>query len=304
MAAEQPRTQFVEAEPAPGFVQWTPVFAGALIASALFLVLVAFGTALGLSVASSAPTWRDTSPTLSLLSGLYLVLTGLVSFGFGGYVAGRSRTRWGAAPHNEFIEFRDGTHGLVSWALAVVITAVVAAGIAAVAASKATPATSAPSTTTGETLMAYDLDRLFRSERPTPSDIAYARAEASRILLTAGSRTGIKDDDRQFLTGLVASRTGLAPADADRRVEEAIPAASLAIKRARQSGVIAGFSIAAALLLGAAVAWYSSRLGGQHRDETNYPLRWELSRAPASTLPHPTPLNSADKAPLGRSPQS
>jgi len=278
-------TPFAERELAPGFVQWTPIFSGALIASALFLVLVAFGTALGLSVASSAPTWRDTSPTLSLLSGLYLVLTGLVSFGFGGYVAGRSRTRWGAGSHSDFVEFRDGTHGLVSWALAVVITAVVAAGISAVAVSKATPTASAPSTTAGEALMAYDLDRLFRSERPAPADIAYSRAEASRILLTAGSHAGIRQDDRQFLTGLVASRTGLAPADADRRVQEAIPAASLAIKRARQSAVIAGFSIAAALLLGAAVAWYTSRLGGQHRDETNYPLRWELSRSPSPTLP-------------------
>jgi hypothetical protein len=278
--AVQSAAQTVEREPAPGFVQWGPVFSGALVASALFLVLLAFGTALGLSVASSAPTWRDTSPTLSLLSGLYLVLTGLVSFGFGGYVAGRSRTRWTAVPHNDFVEFRDGTHGLVSWALAVVITAVVAAGISAVAASKATPTASAPATTTGEALMAYDLDRLFRSERPAPADIAYSRAEASRILLTAGSHTGIKQDDRQFLTGLVASRTGLAPADAARRVQEAIPAASLAIKHARQSAVIAGFSIAAALLLGAAAAWYSSRLGGEHRDETNYPLRWELSRAP------------------------
>jgi len=281
-AAVESATQLAEREPA--FIQWTPVFSGALVASAIFLVLIAFGTALGLSVASSAPTWRDTSPTLSVLSGLYLVLTALVSFGFGGYIAGRSRTKWAVIPHNDFVEFRDGTHGLVSWALAVVITVVIAAGISAVATPKTTSMASAPTTSTGEALMAYDLDRLFRSERPTPADIAYSRAEASRILLTAGSHAGIKQDDRQFLTGLVASRTGLAPADADRRVQEAIPAASLAIKRARQSAVIAGFSIAAALLLGAAVAWYSSHLGGQHRDETAYPLRWELGHRPSPTM--------------------
>lgn len=281
----QSAAESVSREPASGFVQWTAVFAGALVASAFFLLLLAFGAALGLSVASSAPTWREASPTLSILSGLYLVLTGLVSFGFGGYVAGRCRTKWAAVPHNDFVEFRDGTHGLVSWALAVVITAVVAVGISGVAASKATPTSSAPGTSTGESLMAYDLDRLFRSDRPTPADITYSRAEASRILLTAGSRAGIAQDDREFLTRLVASRTGLAPAEADRRVQEAIPSASLAIKRARQSGVIAGFSIAAALLVGAAVAWYSAHLGGQHRDETNYPLRWELRRTLSPTLP-------------------
>ena len=43
------------------FVHWTPVIAGALVASALSLVLIAFGGSLGLSVASTAPTWRDNS---------------------------------------------------------------------------------------------------------------------------------------------------------------------------------------------------------------------------------------------------
>jgi disulfide bond formation protein DsbB len=104
------------------FVHWTPVIAGALVASALSLVLIAFGGSLGLSVASTAPTWRDTSASLTLLSGLYLVLTALVSFGFGGYVAGRLRTTWDPGLHSEFVEFRDGTHGLLSWALAVVIS--------------------------------------------------------------------------------------------------------------------------------------------------------------------------------------
>lgn len=109
------------------FVHWTPVIAGAFVASALSLVLIAFGTSLGLAVASTAPTWRDTSPTLTVISGLYLVLTAAVSFGFGGYLAGRLRTSWDPALHREFVEFRDGTHGLVSWAVAVVISGLVAA---------------------------------------------------------------------------------------------------------------------------------------------------------------------------------
>ena len=109
------------------FVHWTPVIAGAFVASALSLLLIAFGTSLGLAVASTAPTWRDTSPTLTVISGLYLVLTAAVSFGFGGYLAGRLRTSWDPALHREFVEFRDGTHGLVSWAVAVVISGLVAA---------------------------------------------------------------------------------------------------------------------------------------------------------------------------------
>lgn len=260
------------------FVHWTPVIAGALVASALSLVLVAFGASLGLSVASTAPTWRDTSPTLTLLSGLYLVLTAFVSFGFGGYVAGRLRATWDPGLHSEFVEFRDGTHGLLSWALAVVISGLVAAVIASAVGSKAVPPATMPAANAGEALIAYDLDRLFRTDRREQGNLAYSRAEASRILLAATSRAGMKPDDREYLSRVVASQTGIAQPDAERRVDEAITAATLAVKRARQSGVILGFSIAVSLLLGAAAAWYAACLGGQHRDQTAPPLRWNLSR--------------------------
>jgi hypothetical protein len=260
-------------------VHWTPVIAGALVASALSLVLIAFGGSLGLSVASTAPTWRDTSASLTLLSGLYLVLTALVSFGFGGYVAGRLRITWEPGLHSEFVEFRDGAHGLLSWALAVVISGLIAAVIAGAIGSKSVASPTTPVANTGEALIAYDLDRLFRSERREQGNLAYSRAEASRILLAATSRAGMKPDDRQYLSRLVASQTGIAQPDADRRVEEAIAAATLAVKRARQSGVILGFSIAVSLLLGAAAAWYAACFGGQHRDQTAPPLRWNLSRA-------------------------
>jgi hypothetical protein len=258
------------------FVHWGTIIAGALIAAALFFVLVSFGASLGLSVVSAAPTWRDTSPTLTALSGLYLLLTAIVSFGFGGYIAGRLRKTWDIALHSEFAEFRDGAHGLLAWALAVVISASIVAAVAAAASPKAFPATT-PAANTGEALFPYDLDRLFRSDKRDQGNLAYSRAEASRILLTANSRTGMKPDDRSYLARLVASQTGIAQPEADRRVEEAITAASLAVKRARQSAVILGFSVAVSLLLGAAVAWYASSLGGQHRDQAAPPLRWNLA---------------------------
>jgi hypothetical protein len=260
------------------FLHWSPVIAGALVASALSLVLITFGTALGLSVASTAPTWRDTSPALALASGLYLVVTAIVSFGFGGYVAGRLRRSWHTTLHRDFVEFRDGAHGLTAWALAVVITALVAAVIAGTATSRTAPPASIPASSTGETLIAYDLDHLFRSDRRTQGDLTYSRAEASRILLAGTSRAGMKPGDREYLARLVANQTGIAPAEAEQRVNEAISAATLAVKRTRQTGVIVGFSIAVSLLLGAAAAWYAARLGGEHRDQTAPPLRWDLAR--------------------------
>src|SRR2546421_11117099 len=81
---------------APQYLAWTPAVAGALIATAFSTILVAFGTAIGLGVASTAPTWRDASVALWLLSGIYLILVALISFGVGGYAAGRIRANAGA----------------------------------------------------------------------------------------------------------------------------------------------------------------------------------------------------------------
>ena len=64
---------------------------GALGATALSLILVTFGAAVGLGVSSAAPTWRDASVALWILSGIYLILQAVLSFGFGGYIAGRLR---------------------------------------------------------------------------------------------------------------------------------------------------------------------------------------------------------------------
>src|SRR4051795_2179484 len=179
------------------FVHWTPVVAGALVASALFVVLITFGASLGLSVASSAPTWRDTSPMLTVLSGLFLVLTALVSFGCGGYIAGRLRRTWDPGVHAEFLDFRDGAHGLAAWALAVVISALLAAAIAGAATSKPAPATT-PAANTGEALFPYDLDRLFRSDKRdqgNQGNLAYRRGGARRIPLTAGNPPGLHGEE-------------------------------------------------------------------------------------------------------------
>ena len=107
------------------YLEWTPSGVGAIVSAALSFVLLAFGSALGLAVASPSSTWRDTSAVLCLLSGLWLLLTSLASFGLGGYLAGRLRIP--LRPHSrDEVEFRDGIHGLLVWALAVLIGAVIA----------------------------------------------------------------------------------------------------------------------------------------------------------------------------------
>jgi hypothetical protein len=269
------RIAAVPVEAVPPFLQWTPIIAGALVASAVSLILIAFGSAIGLSIVSSSPTWKDASPALALLSGLYLLLTALVSFGLGGYVAGRLRERWSTTAHSDVVEFRDGTHGVLAWAIAVVMTALVAAASAASIASKAVQPASSPAATTGEPLIAYELDRLFRAERRLPQvDLTYNRAEAGRILLAATGRRGIASDDRAYLGRLVASTTGIAQPDAERRVDEAVAGAMTAMQRARRTAAILAFSTAVSLLAGAAAAWFASCVGGRQRDNLAPSFAW------------------------------
>ncbi len=73
------------------YIQWGAVIAGAVSAAALATVLHAFAAAIGLAVSSAAPTWRDASVGLWILSGVYLILVALASYGLGGYIAGPLR---------------------------------------------------------------------------------------------------------------------------------------------------------------------------------------------------------------------
>src|SRR5689334_21268706 len=126
-------------------LQWTSVVAGALVACAVASIMITFAATVGLGVSSAAPTWRDASVALWVLSGIYLILQALISFGCGGYLAGRCRKPYEAGITDEG-EKRDGLHGIASWALAVVLGATLAA-LVAMGASKPTNLTQ-PATTT------------------------------------------------------------------------------------------------------------------------------------------------------------
>jgi hypothetical protein len=261
-------------------IQWSAIFAGAVAASALAFILHAFAGAIGISLSSTAPTWRDASFALILLSGLYLILAALVSYGFGAYVAARLRAP--LAGRADDIEFRDGLHGLIVWALATLLTGVLAIALAQAAPRLAVPSASASSTSVGgESIIAYDLDRLFRSERRPQGtgNMDYPRSEAARILLTASSHRGLQPDDRTYLVRLVSALTGLGQPEAERRVDDVVARARDNVSRARHSAVILGFMAGAAALVGLKAAWFAAGAGGRQRDgrEDLHPL-WDWRR--------------------------
>src|ERR1043165_954741 len=209
--------------PTPGgplsYIHWGPGIAGAIVAAATSFVLMGFASAVGLMVASPSPSWRDTSVWLAVLSGFWIIVVAVGSFALGGYLAGRVRSTWKAAPDE--VEFRDGTHGLIAWALGVMLGAVLLAMTASTfAAGNTTPQ---PRDTAGApAFLAYEIDRLFRSERRPEPATPEVRAEAARLIMKGLGRTELPGEDRIQLVRLTAAVSGLAPADADKRVTQVL----------------------------------------------------------------------------------
>ena len=234
-----------------------------------------------MAVASPSSTWRDTSSLLALLGGLWLLLTALAAFGLGGYLAGSLREAWSTAPPDA-VEFRDGIHGLLVWGLAILMGALLTLSASRIVTGRAD--LTAPTAATAEPLLAFELDRLFRSDH-SPTELgnnSQIRAQAARIITTAVGRKAMEQDDRDYLVRLVQARTGLPQPDAEHRVDQAVAQAKDAIDKARHGTVILTFMIACSLLLGLPAAWLAAAAGGQHRDGSvvhHFWRRWEVNRA-------------------------
>jgi hypothetical protein len=254
--------------------QWPAIFAGAVAAAGLSFTLHAFATGIGLSVLSTAPTWRDSNALYWIVCGLYLLFVSISAFAVGGYVAGRMRSPLNIdTPETEF---RDGMHGIVTWGLAILMTAALALGAGAIASQAAAPSggsNGASQSIAGENIIASELDELFRAQR-VPAEITYRRTEAARILLKSSSHNGVPDEDRRYLTLVVASSTGIGAEEAASRVNHEIDASTRELRRARIAAVLQAFFIGAALLVGAAVAWFTATEGGRDR-EANRLFVWE-----------------------------
>ena len=264
----------------PAYIQWNAVLAGTVVAAALAMVLHVFAGGIGLAVSSTAPTWRDASFALVLLSGVYLIAVALLSYGLGGYVAGRVRNGMGL--HADEAEMRDGAHGLLTWALATLLTGLMLAFAAPVVDRLVAPSggeAGAASSVAGEGIFAYDIDRLFRSDSAVDgNELEYNRAEAGRILLAADGHSGLSSEDRSHLVRLVSARTGLSQADAEARVTTVVAAAQENVDRGRRASILLAFMVGSAGILGLAAAWFGAIAGAQHRDVRSPSYYWPARR--------------------------
>jgi hypothetical protein len=263
-------------------VSWPAIAAGAVAAAALTLALVALGAGLGLSAISPWSGSGVSASTFKTGTGIYLVVVAVMSSAVGGYLAARLRTRWVGVHSNE-VFFRDTAHGFLAWAFATVICATalgaatthIASGAAAGLGGAAAQA--AQAVNPAETYV----DKLFRTDTPapaaTPAGAAAAttgapdpaRAEVLR-LWTASFRTSqeLSAPDRAYVARLIAARTGMSPADAEKRVTEITTEAKDAADRARKGAAKLSLWLTASLLFGAFAASLAAVEGGQLRDGT------------------------------------
>lgn len=267
------------------YVDWAAIIGGIVLASAISLVLLAFGSAVGLSF-TNFRTYSGVSPIwVAIAAASWLLWVQISSFMAGGYLTGRLRRRFHDSSEHES-DVRDGAHGLLVWAGALVLGAVIAVGglgaaVGAISSAVGTATTAASNVAAGSASnmdpQAYFVDQLFRlpagAAAPAGTTSDY-RGEATRILASGAVTGTVSDADKAYLGQIVAQNTGLPADQATARVDQTITAindakakAADAAETARKTTVIAAFLTAASLLVSALGAYWAAMKGGRHRDE-------------------------------------
>jgi hypothetical protein len=260
-------------EPSVSGVSWPAVAAGAVVMCALTLVLLALGTGLGLSMVSPWTGSGVSATTFKIGTGLYLIVIAMLASSIGGYIAGRLRSRW-IGVHSDEVYFRDTAHGFIAWAFASVLGAVLLASPASSliggAASGATQAATSAASQAGP--MDGYIDTLMRSDAPAAQNAGNAQESRGEMmrLFTRSFRNGgeLKPADREYVAKVVAARTGLSQADADKRVNEVVTQVKTDLDAARKASAQLAFWFTASLLLGAFCASLAATEGGGLRDGT------------------------------------
>lgn len=254
-------------------VSWAAVIGGGFVTAALSLILLALGTGLGLSSVSPWSNVGVSASTIGTAAILWLIFMQIISSSMGGYLAGRLRTKW-ANIHTDEVYFRDTAHGFLAWAVALVITAAfLAAAAASMVGATASSAAGGTGRATGVQAEGrefdpneYFIDTLFRSESAKPdSNSTSVRGEAGRIFANALRQRDISAD-KSYLAQMVAARTGLSQADAEKRVSDVFARAQQTADTARKTVAHSLLWAFLALLIGAFCASFAATIGGRQRD--------------------------------------
>jgi len=272
-------------------VSWGAIAAGAVGAAALALLLIAFGAGLGLSAVSP---WSDSGVSASTFktgTGIYLVVVAVMSSAVGGYLAARLRSKWvGAHAHEVF--FRDTAHGFIAWAFATLLSATALSSVTGYLANGAVASIGGAASQSTRSVNPADIyvDKLFRPDTaaqpasapaaspaagnpipaaPNGANSNQSRAEVSRLWTASfHDNQELSAADKAYVVQIVAARTGVSHADAEKRVNDVIVEAKTAADTARKGAAKLSFWLTAAMLFGAFAASLAAVEGGSLRDGT------------------------------------
>lgn len=271
-------------------LSWGPVIGGAVASSAVALILLLLGAGVGLTMVSPWAGESASFTTVSVTAAIWFVVVQWLASALGGYLTGRLRTKW-AGIHTDEVFFRDTAHGFLSWALATVViaglagsafTSLIGGGVQALTSAASTASIAGAAASGGDDASpdmatGYFTDVLLRPQdfrNRAQSDNTAATAEISRILIKSAATGNMPDEDRTYLSTIVASRTGLTPDEANQRVatvlqamEQAKADAQQAADEARKSASTTAMLGAISLLVGAFIASAAAAIGGRQRDD-------------------------------------
>ena len=249
-------------------VSWGAIFAGAAAAASLALMLLMLGAGLGLTSISPWENQGLAAGTVGIAAIAWLTFTQIVASGMGGYLAGRLRTKW-VDTHTNEIYFRDTAHGFLTWAVALLVSAVlltttissliggsakvmgsVAGGATATAMNKAGDGSSMLS----KSSMEYFTRSLFRASGSTPAGNSNASgndamamnqpvppkaespaqlAEVTGIFANSIYSGALPQDDLTYVAQLVSQNTGISQQEAEQRVQAVYDKAQANLKEAK-----------------------------------------------------------------------
>ena len=249
-------------------VSWGAIFAGAAAAASLALMLLMLGAGLGLTSISPWENQGLAAGTVGIAAIAWLTFTQIVASGMGGYLAGRLRTKW-VDTHTNEIYFRDTAHGFLTWAVALLVSAVLLTttissligGSAKVVGSVAGGATATAVNNAGEgssmlskSSMEYFTRSLFRASGSTPAGNSNAPgndvmamnqpvppkaespaqlAEVTGIFANSIYSGALPKDDLTYVAQLVSQNTGISQQEAEQRVQAVYDKAQANLKEAK-----------------------------------------------------------------------
>lgn len=253
-------------------VSWAAIFAGALTAAVMSLLLFILGIGLGLSSISVWSGQGAEGSTIAWAAVSWFAFTQLASAGMGGYIAGRLRTRWEGV-HTDEVYFRDTAHGFLAWSFATLLMVALmgsVAGSALVGSVKAAGAVASGATSLGAAAigatgtaaasavagiagahapssdgLGYWVNSLFRSgSQPIKSDAQQMASTARSTADVAQEVTGIfahalqagvlSDDDAHHIAQLISQRTELSTEQAQEKVQKTFAQVQQSIEQAKQ----------------------------------------------------------------------